>query len=43
MYSPQDVPYVTHAEGVALQTAYIEKFWGRSASMYDLLVPEYAP
>lgn len=30
-----------HAEGVAMQTAYIEKFVGSSVSMYDLLQPTY--
>jgi hypothetical protein len=35
MYTPADPPYVPHAEGVALQTGYIERFWGQSVSMYD--------
>ena len=42
-YTPIDPPYVSHAEGLALHTAYIEKFWGSSVSMYDFLVPEYKP
>ena len=42
-YTPVDPPYVSHAEGLALHTAYIEKFWGSSVSMYDFLVPEYTP
>lgn len=41
MYTPLDAPYVPHATGVELQTGYIERFWGNSVSMYDLLVPEY--
>ena len=42
-YTPVDPPYVSHAEGLALHTAYIEKFWASSVSMYDFLVPEYKP
>ena len=42
-YTPIDPPYVSHADGLALHTAYIEKFWGSSVSMYDFLVPEYKP
>jgi hypothetical protein len=42
-YTPIDPPYVSHAEGLALHTAYIEKFWASSVSMYDFLVPEYKP
>ena len=38
-YNPADPPYVAHAAGTALQTAYIESFWASSISMYDLLVP----
>ena len=41
MYSPRDSPYVSHAEGLALHTAYIEKFWASSVSMYDVLAPSY--
>lgn len=41
MYTPQDPPYVPHAEGLALHTAYVEKFYAGSVSMYDLLVPSY--
>jgi hypothetical protein len=26
---------------MAIHTAYIEKFWASSVSMYDLLVPSY--
>lgn len=41
MYTPKDSPYVSHAEGLAIHTAYIEKFWASSVSMYDILVPSY--
>jgi hypothetical protein len=41
MYTPKDSPYVSHAAGVQLQTAWIEKFLISSVSMYDFLVPEY--
>ena len=41
MYTPQDSPYVSHADGLALLTAYVEKFWASSVSMYDVLVPSY--
>ena len=41
MYTPKDSPYVSHAEGLALHTAYVEKFWSASVSMYDVLVPDY--
>jgi hypothetical protein len=41
MYTPKDPPYVSHSEGVQLQTEYIEKFLASSVSMYDFLVPEY--
>lgn len=37
MYTPKDPPYVSHANGLALHTAYIEKFWASSVSMYDFL------
>lgn len=43
MYTPKDSPYVAHDVGLALHTAYIEKFWASSVSMYDLLVPGYPP
>lgn len=33
--------YVPHADALALHTAYIEKFWASSVSMYDFLVPGY--
>ena len=42
MYTPKDPPYVSHAEGLALHTAYVEKFWGGSVSMYDALAPFYS-
>lgn len=42
-YTPIDPPYVSHADGLALHTAYIEKFWASSVSMYDILVPKYKP
>ena len=42
MYTPKDSPYVSHAEGLALHTAYLEKFWATSVSMYDVLGPTYA-
>jgi len=32
MYTPKDPPYVSHAEGLAIHTAYIEKFWGTCCS-----------
>lgn len=41
MYTPNDRPYVSHADGVVLQTAWIEKFLISSVSMYDFLVPSY--
>lgn len=41
MYTPQDSPYVPHHEGVALQTAWIEKFLVSSVSMYDILDTAY--
>lgn len=37
MYTPKDSPYVSHAEGVELQTRYVERFWASSVSMYDFL------
>jgi len=43
MYTPKDSPYVSHAEGVELQTAWIEKFLVSSVSMYDILGPSYFP
>jgi len=39
MYTPKDSPYVSHAEGVKLQTEWIEKFLVSSVSMYDILGP----
>ena len=42
MYTPNDSPYVSHAEGLELHTEYVEKFWASSVSMYDILVPGYA-
>jgi len=41
MYTPKDPPYVSHAAGLELHTDYIEKFWGSSISMYDILVSSY--
>lgn len=41
MYTPLDPPYVAHDVGLALHTAYVEKFWASSVSMYDFLVPNY--
>jgi len=40
-YTPTDPPYVSHAAGLELHTDYIEKFWGSSISMYDILVSSY--
>ena len=40
-YTPKDPPYVSHAAGLELHTDYIEKFWGSSISMYDILVSSY--
>jgi len=40
-YTPKDPPYVSHAAGLELHTDYIEKFWGSSMSMYDVLVSSY--
>jgi hypothetical protein len=37
MYEPMMAPYVTHAEGTALMTAYVEKFWGKTLESYDLI------
>eukprot|EP00947_MAST-08B_sp_MAST-8B-sp1_P000556 g556.t1 len=37
MYTPEDSPYVSHAEGLRLHTSYVEKFWASSLSMYDIL------
>ena len=37
MYTPADSPYVSHADGLAIHTEYIEKFWAASVSMYDVL------
>merc|ERR1712217_92651 len=42
MYTPQDRPYVSHEDGVKLQTAWIEKFLVSSMSMYDILAPSYS-
>ena len=42
MYTPKDPPYLSHAEGLQTHTAYIEKFWGSSLSMYDILAPAYS-
>lgn len=42
MYTPKDPPYVTHDEGLTLHTAYVEKFWANSVSMYDFLMPTYS-
>ena len=41
--SPPTFPHVCapHTEGLAIHTAYIEKFWASSVSMYDILVPSY--
>ena len=39
MYNPLLSPYVTHEQGVSMMTAFIEKFWAPSASMYDFLNP----
>eukprot|EP01064_Diplonema_japonicum_P028218 TRINITY_DN4277_c0_g1_i2.p1 TRINITY_DN4277_c0_g1~~TRINITY_DN4277_c0_g1_i2.p1 ORF type:complete len:276 (+),score=18.43 TRINITY_DN4277_c0_g1_i2:244-1071(+) len=41
MYTPYDPPYVPHKVGVRMQTDYIEQFWGRSFSVYDILTPSY--
>jgi len=41
MYTPKDKPYVSHAEGVELQTTWIEKFLVSSVSMYDFLVASH--
>jgi len=41
MYTPKDKPYVSHAEGLQIHTAYLEKFWATSVSMYDILAPSY--
>eukprot|EP00657_Telonema_sp_P-1_P007137 TRINITY_DN26784_c0_g1_i1.p2 TRINITY_DN26784_c0_g1~~TRINITY_DN26784_c0_g1_i1.p2 ORF type:complete len:105 (+),score=9.99 TRINITY_DN26784_c0_g1_i1:53-367(+) len=41
MYTPKDPPYVTHAQGLAIHTDYIERFWGSSVSMYDVLTHAY--
>mmetsp|Transcript_100760 Transcript_100760/g.157350 ORF Transcript_100760/g.157350 Transcript_100760/m.157350 type:complete len:279 (-) Transcript_100760:16-852(-) len=41
MYTPVDSPYVSHAEGIALQTAWLEKHLVSSISMYDFLKPTY--
>jgi hypothetical protein len=35
MYEPLMPPYVPHDEGTALQTAYVEKFWGKSLESYE--------
>ena len=39
--NPADRLYVSHAWELEILTAYIEKFWASSVSMYNLLVPEY--
>eukprot|EP00756_Hemistasia_phaeocysticola_P045499 Hpha_TRINITY_DN19247_c0_g1::TRINITY_DN19247_c0_g1_i1::g.194289::m.194289 len=41
MYTPRDPPYVSHDEGLRIHTAYVEKFWAGSVSMYDILAPYY--
>lgn len=33
MYTPKDAPYVSHADGLSIHTAYVEKFWAVSVSM----------
>jgi hypothetical protein len=40
-YTPRDAPYVSHDEGLAIHTAFIEKFVASSVSMYDILAPSY--
>ena len=41
LYTPVDPPYVTLSLATALQTAYIEKFWGASFHSTQLLAPWY--
>lgn len=43
MYTPKDRPYVSHEQGVELQTGWLEKYLVSSVSMYDLLTPSYSP
>eukprot|EP01052_Picozoa_sp_SAG31_P056564 SAG31_NODE_16264_length_716_cov_0.907618_1_plen_153_part_00 len=38
MYDPEDAPYVTHEEGTALMTGYIEKFWVPTLSFCECLL-----
>ena len=40
-YTPRDPPYVSHNDGLAIHTAFIEKFVASSVSMYDILAPSY--
>jgi len=37
MYDPTQSPYVSHEEGTAIMTAFIEKFWAPTVSAYDFL------
>ncbi len=37
MYSPQDAPHVSHAEGTELVIQYIEKYWTPSTTSEELL------
>ena len=36
MYTPVDSPYVSHADGLAIHTAYIEKVRAHSLSRLDV-------
>ena len=35
MYTPVDSPYVSHADGLAIHTAYIEKVRAHTLSRFD--------
>ena len=37
MYDPSQPPYIEHEASVALMTAFVESFWAKSISVYDLL------
>jgi hypothetical protein len=37
MYDPSQPPYIEHDASVTLMTMFVESFWAKSISAYDLL------